>query len=198
MKKELQIVIEGSARHVHLNREAVEVLFGPGAVLHNVRELSQPGQYLTEEKVRVEGPRGGIDRVSILGPERPAAQAELSMTDARALGLSIPVRESGDIAGSSPCRLVGPYGTLDLSEGAIAAQRHIHITPEDAETYGLSDKEVVRVRTDGPRALVFDQVVVRVSPQFRTRLHIDIDEFNAAGLSGEATGTVVKKLTIDN
>ena len=193
MKDQLDIIIEGSARHVHVTKEALEILFGPGAQLHNVRELSQPGQFLTEEKLCVEGPRGKIDRVSILGPERPATQVELSLTDARTLGLKTPVRESGQIAGSSPCRLIGPVGSLELDEGAIAAQRHIHITPEDAECYGLSDKEIVQVRTSGPRAVIFDEVVVRVSPQFRTRLHIDIDEINAAGVTGEQTGTVVKK-----
>ena len=193
MLPRLNIIIEASARHVHVTKESLAILFGPDAVLHNVRELSQPGQYLTEEKVRVEGPRGALDRVSILGPERPFTQIELSLTDARKLGLTVPVRESGQTAGSAPCRLVGPAGSLDLSEGVIAAQRHIHITPEDAEQHGLSDKEIVRVRVDGPRALTFDEVVVRVSPNFRTRLHIDIDEVNAAGVSEGMTGVVLKK-----
>ena len=192
MTNQLQIIIEGSARHVHVTKEALASLFGPGAVLHNVRELSQPGQFLTEEKLRVEGPRGGLDRVSILGPERPVTQIELSLTDARVLGISPPVRESGQVAGSSPCRLIGPYGALDVSEGVIAAKRHVHLTPETAAMYSLSDKEIVRVRVGGARALTFDEVVVRVSPHFRDRMHIDIDEFNAAGLSGECTGTVIK------
>ncbi len=189
----LHVIIEGSARHVHVTKEALETLFGPGAELHNKRELSQPGQYLTEEKVRVEGPRGGIDRISILGPERPATQVELSLTDARVLGLTPPVRESGQTAGSAACRLVGPAGSLDLTEGAIVAKRHIHVTPEDAARYGLQDKEIVTVKTAGERALVFDEVVIRISPSFQTRMHIDFDEANAAGLSGEETGLVIKK-----
>ncbi len=190
--EQMHIIIEGSARHVHVSKEALAVLFGAQAVLHNKRELSQPGQYLTEEKVRVEGPRGGIDRISILGPERPATQVELSFTDARALGLNPPVRESGQTAGSSPCRLVGPAGTLELTEGAIIAKRHIHVTPEDAARFGLTDKEIVSVKTEGERSLVFGEVVVRVSPSFQTRMHIDFDEMNAAGLSGEATGYIIK------
>ena len=187
-----QILIEASARHVHVTKEALAVLFGPQAVLHNVRELSQPGQYLTEEKLRVEGPRGGIDRVSILGPERPDTQVELSLSDSRALGISPPVRESGQVAGSSPCRLIGPHGTLDIDEGAIVAKRHIHLVPDTAAAFNLSDREIVQVRVDGPRALIFDEVVVRVSPNFSDRMHIDFDEFNAAGLSGETMGTVCK------
>ena len=193
MFPDLHIIIEASARHVHVNSEALAVLFGPDAELHNVRELSQPGQYLAAEKVRVEGPRGGMDRISILAPERPATQVELSFTDARALGLTIPVRESGHVAGSAPCRLVGPYGSLDIPEGAIAAKRHMHITPTDAALYGLSDKEIVQVYIGGPRALIFGEVVVRVSPKFRTRLHLDVDEYNAAGLSAESTGLVIRK-----
>ncbi|MCL2747164.1 MAG: phosphate propanoyltransferase [Oscillospiraceae bacterium] len=193
MYPQLHIIVEASARHVHVTAEALATLFGPGAALHNVRELSQPGQFLTEEKVRVEGPRGGIDRVSILGPERPDTQVELSLSDARRLGIAPPIRESGQVAASAPCRLVGPCGAMDVPEGVIAAKRHIHITPEDAALYGLSDKEVVRVEIGGPRALIFDEVIVRESPRFRTRMHIDIDEYNAAGLSGGETGLVVKK-----
>lgn len=188
----LSVVIEGSARHVHITKESLAVLFGAGYALRNKRELSQPGEFLTEEKVRAEGPRGGLS-LSILGPERSADQVELSFTDARALGLTPPIRESGRLAGSSPCRLVGPAGLLELSEGAIVARRHIHITPEDAARHGLSDREVVSVRVEGERALTFDEVVVRVSPKFRTGMHIDFDEMNAAGLSGGETGVVIKK-----
>ncbi len=189
----MKIIIEGSARHVHVSAGALEALFGNGYALHNKRELSQPGQYLTEEKLRLEGPKGAIDRVSILGPERPDTQIELSYTDARILGLVPPVRESGDIKGSAGLKLVGPAGELTLTEGAIVAKRHLHVIPEDAEKFGLSDKEIVMVRVEGPRALIFDEVVVRVSPKFQTRMHIDFDELNAAGLSGEELGTVIKK-----
>ncbi len=191
--EQLNVIIEGSARHVHVTKEHLAKLFGEGYELHNKRELSQPGQYLTEEKVRLEGPRGGIDRVSILGPERAATQVEVSFTDARVLGLTPPVRESGDLAGSSPIKIIGPAGEIELEEGCIVAKRHIHITPEDAEKYGLKEKEIVQVKVEGERALVFDEVVVRVSPKFRTRMHIDFDEGNAGQIGAEQTGLVIKK-----
>jgi putative phosphotransacetylase len=188
---QLSIIIEGSARHVHVTREDLETLFGAGYRLHSKRELSQPGEFLSEEKVRVEGPRGAIDRISILGPERKATQVELSLTDARVLGLTPPIRESGQLAGSAGCRVVGPAGAVELTEGAIIAKRHIHVTPEDAEAQGLKNQDIVSVCVEGERALTFGEVVVRVSPKFRTRMHLDFDEMNAAGLSGETTGTVV-------
>lgn len=189
--EQLSIIIEGSARHVHVTREDLETLFGAGYRLHNKRELSQPGEFLSEEKVRVEGPRGAIDRISILGPERKATQVELSLTDARVLGLTPPIRESGQLAGSAGCRVVGPAGAVELTEGAIIAKRHVHVTPEDAEAYGLKNRDIVSVRVEGERALTFGEVVVRVSPTFCTRMHLDFDEMNAAGLSGETTGTVI-------
>jgi putative phosphotransacetylase len=188
---QLSIIIEGSARHVHVTREDLEALFGAGYRLHSKRELSQPGEFLSEEKVRVEGPRGAIDRISILGPERRATQVELSLTDARVLGLTPPIRESGQLAGSAGCRVVGPAGAVELTEGAIIAKRHIHVTPEDAEAHGLKNQDIVSVRVEGARALTFGEVVVRVSPKFRTRMHLDFDEMNAAGLFGETLGTVV-------
>lgn len=189
----LNVIIEGSARHVHVTKEDLAILFGPEHKLTNVRELSQPGQYLTEEKVRLEGPRGGIDRISILGPERTATQVEVSFTDARVLGVVPPVRESGDLKGSAPIKIIGPAGSVDISEGCIVAKRHIHITPEDAGKYGLEDKEVVSVKVEGDRALIFDEVVVRVSDKFRTRMHIDFDESNAAMIGPEQTGIVIKR-----
>ncbi len=191
--EKLNVIIEGSARHVHVSKEHLKILFGEDAQLHNKRELSQPGQYLTEEKVRIEGPRGGIDRVSILGPERSQTQIEVSFTDARVLGLTPPVRESGDLKGSAPVRVIGPAGHVDLEEGCIVAKRHIHITPEDAERYGLRDKEIVQVQVEGDRALTFDEVVVRVSASYRTRMHIDFDEMNAGQICPEQTGLVIKK-----
>jgi|LSQX01.2.fsa_nt_gb putative phosphotransacetylase len=190
----LKVIIEGSARHVHVSKEDLERLFGEGAQLHNKRELSQPNQYLTEERVRIEGPRGCIDRVSILGPERNQTQVEVSFTDARTLGLTPPVRESGDLKGSDPIRITGPAGSIDLEEGCIVAKRHIHITPQDAEKYGLEDREVVQVRVEGERALTFDEVVVRVSDKFQTRMHIDFDEMNAAQICPNQEGTVIKKV----
>jgi len=189
--EKLNVVIESSARHVHVTKETLAILFGEGYELTHKRDLSQPGQFLTEEKVRIEGPRGGIDRVSILGPERAADQVEISFTDARVLGVTAPVRESGDLAGSAPCKIIGPKGEVEISEGCIVAKRHIHVTPEDAEKYGLQDKQIVSVKVDGPRALTFGEVVIRVSPKFATYMHIDYDEANAAQLSGNVTGEVI-------
>ncbi|GHV08918.1 phosphate propanoyltransferase [Clostridia bacterium] len=186
----LKVIVEASARHVHVTREALSVLFGDGAVLHNKRELSQPGQYITEEKVKIQGPRGAIDRVSILGPERPAVQVEVSLTDARALGITAPIRESGDIAGSAPITVIGPAGTIDLTEGAIAAKRHVHLDPKTAEEYGIKDRDVVSVKVGGDRGATLHEVVARVNPAFRPAVHLDIDEANA--VSGAAEGEIIK------
>ena len=190
--KTMKVLVETSSRHVHVTQEHLEILFGAGAVLHEKRALSQPGQYLSEEKVRLEGPKRAIDNVSILGPTRPATQVEVSLTDARTLGVTAPVRESGDVAGSAPIRLVGPAGAVELTEGVIAAKRHIHMTPEDAAANGFADKQLVSVKVEGERALTFDEVVLRVSDKFATAMHVDTDESNAAGLSGTVYGIVSK------
>lgn len=189
--EKLNVIIESSARHVHVTKETLAILYGEGYELTRKRDLSQPGQFLSEEKVRIEGPRGGIDRVSILGPERSADQVEVSFTDARVLGLTPPVRESGDLAGSEPCKIIGPNGSVEISEGCIVAKRHIHVTPEDAEKYGLKDKQLVSVKVGGDRALTFDEVVIRVSEKYATYMHIDYDEANAAHLGGNVTGEVI-------
>lgn len=189
--EKLSVLIECSARHVHVTKEHMSVLFGEGSSLHAMRELSQPGQFLSEEKVRLEGPRGAMDKVSILGPERSSTQVEISFTDARVLGVTPPVRESGDIAGSAPVKIVGPAGSVEITEGVIIAKRHIHITPQDAEKYGLSDKQLVSVKTEGPRSVTFHETVVRVSSKFASAMHVDVDEFNAAGLSGKPMGAVL-------
>lgn len=172
-------MIETSARHVHLTREHVDILFGAGHQLTNKKNLSQPGQFACEEKVEIVGEKGSI-KASVLGPERAASQVELSLTDARSIGVKAPIRESGDIAGSGACKLVGPCGEVVLSEGVIAAKRHIHLTPEDAAGIGVADKQIVKVKTNGQRPLIFDDVVVRVSPKFARAMHIDTDESNAA------------------
>ena len=183
-------VVETSARHIHLSQEHLDILFGEkGYELHVKKMLSQPGQYACEEKVTVVGPKGTL-KASILGPVRPASQVELSLTDARAIGVVAPIRESGDTAGSGACKLIGPAGEVDLTEGVIAAKRHIHMTPEDAEVFGVSDKEIVKVKVDGVRPLIFDDVVVRVSPKFALAMHIDTDEANAA--FGVKNGEIVK------
>ncbi len=188
MKKE--ILVETSARHVHVTKEALEILFGEGYELTKKKDLSQPGQFASNEKVAVVGTKSQFPAVSILGPVRPECQVELSLTDARSIGVEAPVRESGDIAGSGACKLVGPKGEVELTEGVIAAQRHIHATPEDAEKYGLEDKQIVSVKIDSDgRKLIFDDVVVRVSPKYAWAMHIDTDESNAAsakpGMMGE-------------
>ena len=174
-----KVMIETSARHVHLTREHVDILFGAGHQLTNKKNLSQPGQFACEEKVEIVGEKGSI-KASVLGPERAASQVELSLTDARSIGVKAPIRESGDIAGSGACMLVGPCGEVVLSEGVIAAKRHIHLTPEDAAGIGVADKQIVKVKTNGQRPLIFDDVVVRVSPKFARAMHIDTDESNAA------------------
>ena len=185
------VLVEASARHVHLTKEDVEKLFGAGKALTVKRELSQPGQFLSFERVSVVGPSGSFNNVAVLGPERSATQIELSYTDARTLGITIPLRESGDTAGSAGVKIIGPNGEIELSEGAIAAKRHIHITPEEAREYGLKDKEIVSVKVGGERGLIFDNTVVRVSPKFVKAMHIDIDEANAVGLSGEVYGEIM-------
>ena len=174
-------------------QEDLETLFGKGYELTKKKDLSQPGQYACEERVTVVGPKKEMAGVSILGPVRPASQVEISLTDARSLGIAAPVRESGDVAGSGACKLVGPAGEVELKEGVIAAKRHIHATPEDAEKLGVADKEIVSVKidTDG-RSLVFGDVVVRVSPKFALAMHIDTDESNAAGCGREVYGEIVK------
>ena len=185
-------IVETSARHVHVTKEALEILFGAGATLTNKKDLSQPGQFACEEKVTVVGPKGQL-KASILGPERKDCQVELSATDARSIGVTAPVRESGDIAGSAGCKLVGPCGEVELSEGVIVAKRHIHLTPADAEELGVSDKEVVWVKVNTEdRRLIFGGVVCRVSEKFARAMHIDTDESNAAGCKGTVNGEIVR------
>lgn len=189
---EKQILVETSARHVHVTQETLEILFGKGAELTVKKMLSQPGQFASEQKVEVVGPKGSL-KCSILGPVRSVDQVELSLTDARTIGVSVPVRESGDIAESGACRLVGPCGEVELKEGAIAAKRHIHMTPADAKDFGVSDKEIVKVsvKTSG-RSLIFDDVVVRVSSSYALAMHIDTDECNACLGAGVLYGNIVK------
>lgn len=186
-----EVMVEISARHVHVTKEALAILFGEGHELTPKKNLSQPGQFACEEKVTVVGPKSQL-KASILGPVRPENQVELSLTDARSIGVTAPVRESGDVAGSGPCKLVGPCGEIEISEGVIAAKRHIHMTVADGERYGLRDKQVVKVKipTDG-RALIFDDVVVRVSDKYALAMHIDTDEANAAGVPGSCTGEIL-------
>ena len=188
-----KVLVETSARHVHLSEEHIKILFGEGATLTHKKDLSQPGQFACEERVTVVGPKKSIPNVIILGPARPATQVEISLTDARTLGVNAPVRESGDVAGSGACKLVGPAGEVEISEGVIAAKRHIHFTPADAEAAGVADKEIVSVKIDSDgRSLVLGDVVVRVSPKFAAAMHIDTDESNAACAFGKCYGEIVK------
>ena len=186
-----KVLLETSARHIHLSQEHVDILFGAGHQLTHKKDLSQPGQFACEERVTVVGPKKEIKNVSILGPVRKESQVELSATDARSIGLNAPVRESGVLEGSAPCKLVGPAGEVDLEYGVIVSKRHIHITPEDAQAFGVSDKEIVKVKADSEgRSLIFDDVVVRVSASYATAMHIDTDEANACG--GATVGEIVK------
>ena len=187
-----QVLVETSARHIHLSREAVDVLFGEGYELTNKKDLSQPGQFACAEKLVVVGPKGQL-KASILGPTRPASQVEISLTDARSIGVVAPIRESGDIAGSGACKLVNPENgkELELTEGVIAAKRHIHLTPEAAAEMGVADKQIVSVEIKSERTTVFGDVVVRVSEKFAPAMHIDTDESNAACAFGTIYGTVI-------
>lgn len=188
----MKVLVETSARHVHVSAEDLAVLFGEGYQLTKKKDLSQPGQFACEERVTVVGPKGEMKGVSILGPERKASQVELSLSDARKIGIAAPIRESGDIAGTPGCKLVGPAGEVDIECGVIAAKRHIHFTPEDAAQFGVTDKQVVSVKieSDG-RSLIFGDVVVRVSPTFAAAMHIDTDESNAAACAGTVYGEII-------
>lgn len=189
--EKMKVMVETSARHLHVTQEALETLFGKGAALTNKKDLSQPGQFACAEKVKVVGPKGDIT-MSILGPVRSATQVEVALTDARKLGISAPVRESGDIAGTPGCKLVGPVGEVEIDCGVIAAKRHIHLDPATAKEFGLSDKQVVSVKVgDQERMLTFGDVVIRVSDKFAPAMHIDTDESNAAGLTGTVDGEII-------
>ena len=188
-----KVLVETSARHVHLSQQDLETLFGEGYQLTNKKDLSQPGQFACTERVDVVGAKKTLAGVSILGPVRGKSQVELSLTDARSIGVDAPIRESGDIAGSGACRLVGPKGEVALEEGVIAAKRHIHMTPADAEAFGVKDKDVVSVRVESAgRSLVFGDTVVRVSPKFALAMHIDTDESNAGAVAPGTMGEVIK------
>ncbi len=189
---ENKILVETSARHIHLTDAAVATLYGEGAELIVKKMLSQPGQFATaNDKIKLVGPKGEM-MVSVLGPTRSANQIELSYTDARALGLKgVPVRESGDVAGTPGLKLVGPAGELEVDAGAIIAKRHIHMTPADAEGLGVTNGQIVKVLVKSERTTIFDDVVVRVSPSYALAMHIDTDECNAAAAFGEIYGEIV-------
>ena len=187
-----KFIVETSARHVHVTQETLEKLFGKGASLTKKKDLSQPGQFACEERVTVVGPKKELPNVSILGPCRKADQVELSATDARSIGIAAPIRESGDVAGSGACKLVGPCGEVELSEGVIVAKRHIHLTPADAKELGVEDKQVVCVKIEtAERTAILCDTVCRVSENYAKAMHIDTDESNAVGAGREQYGEIV-------
>lgn len=186
------VEVEASGRHVHLSREAVDILFGKGYQLTKKSELSQPGQFVCEERITIQGQKSALKNVVVLGPERAETQVEISATDALALGIKAPVRMSGQISGTPGARLLGSAGELELKEGMIIAKRHIHMTPEDAQQFGVGDNECVDVEIGGDRPVTFHDVMIRVSPSFATFMHIDYDEANACGYKKGVRGTIRK------
>ncbi len=187
----MKVMVETSAHHVHVSQADLAALFGPDAVLTNKKDLSQPGQFACAEKVEVIGPKGSMS-MSILGPTRGETQVEISLTDARKLGVTAPIRESGDLEGTPGCTLKGPAGQVAIEKGVIAAKRHIHFNPEEAKEAGVADKQIVSVKVDyNGRALVFGDVVCRVSPNYALAMHVDTDESNAAALPGTVDGEII-------
>lgn len=187
--KRLFVEIEASGRHVHVTKEQALALFGHP--LTPKRPLSQPGQYLSNERVTVIGPKGEFQNVAVLGPERKEAQVEISLTDGKTLGIEAPIRQSGDVSGTPGAVLVGPMGRVELAQGVIAAQRHIHLTPEDGVRFGVKDNQVVKLQAYTSRPVVFDDVVVRIRPDFAAAVHLDYDEANACGFRKGDLGRII-------
>jgi putative phosphotransacetylase len=188
-----KVLVETSARHVHVSEEHLKILFGELATLTFKKALSQPGQFASEERVTIVGPKKSQANVTILGPVRKSTQVEVSATDARSLGFPVVIKESGNIDGTPGCKLVGPKGEVEIKEGVIVAKRHIHATTKDAEEMGLTDKQVVQVKIETEdRSLILDDVVIRVRDDFALAMHIDTDESNAAGINKEVFGTIIK------
>ena len=189
MKK---VIVETSARHIHLSREAVDVLFGEGYQLTNKKELSQPGQYACDEKVDIVGPKATLKGIRVLGPARPETQVELAMTDARSIGIKAPVKESGKLEGTPGCKLVRPCGEVEIDHGVMVAMRHVHLNDEQAAEAGVKDGEIVSIKIEGERGLVFDNVLVRAGAKHFAEVHLDTDEGNAAGCGPDAVCTILK------
>ncbi len=187
-----QVPINLSNRHVHLSEEDLEALFGKGYQLTSIKDLSQPGQFACEECVDIEGPKGSIKKVRILGPTRPDTQVELLLADTFKLGVAAVIRESGDIEGTPGIKITGPKGTIEVSKGAIVAARHIHMSVQDAIDYGVKDKDIVSVEVDGIRGLVFKNVLIRSSDKYSLDMHIDTEEGNAAGIKNGTLGKIIK------
>ena len=187
----MKLPIALSNKHIHLSQADIDVLFGQGYELTHKKDLSQPGQFACEEMVEVVGPKGST-KMRVLGPARPESQVEVSLADARALGIAVPVRQSGDTEGTPGCKLVGPKGEVEMTKGVIVAARHIHMSLEDAEKFGVKDKDVVSVQTTGERALLFNNVLVRANAAFALEMHVDLDEGNAAGVKNGDLVELVK------
>ena len=185
----LFVELEASARHVHVTKEQANILFGHD--LTPKRPLSQPGQFLAQERVAVVGPKGELNHVAVLGPARKETQVEVSMTDARVLGLQPPIRESGKVAGSPGVVLRSEKAELAIKQGVIIAQRHLHLTPEDAQRFAVADRQVVRLQVFTERPLIFQDVLVRVRPDFATRAHLDFDEANACAMQSGDFGRIL-------
>ena len=189
----MDFIIETSARHAHVTKEDLKILFGEDAKLTVLKELSQPGQFASNQRISVVGPKGTLNNVMIIGPERSATQVELSATDARNIGIQTAIRESGDLDGTAGCKIVGPCGEVELNQGVIIAKRHIHVTIADSEKLNLKNEEIVWVKLNtSDRSTIFGDVVVRVSDDFATAMHVDTDEANAAGCFGEVKGHIIK------
>lgn len=187
----MKLPIALSNKHIHLSQADIDVLFGQGYELTHKKDLSQPGQFACEEMVEVVGPKGST-KMRVLGPARPESQVEVSLADARALGIAVPVRQSGDTEGTPGCKLVGPKGEVEMTKGVIVAARHIHMSLEDAERFGVKDKDVVSVQTTGERALLFNNVLVRANAAFALEMHVDLEEGNAAGVKNGDLVELVK------
>lgn len=190
--KDKTFVIEGSGRHVHLCRQDIDRLFGEGYELTKVKELSQPGQFACQERVNLVGPKGMLTNVVILGPEREHSQVEVSLTDARILGVKAPTRESGDLKGSAGIIIANKDRHIALEEGCIVAKRHVHVAETDAARLGVTNGQIVKVKTHTDRPLIFDDVVIRVSPKYQTFMHIDFDEANACDLKNGNLGEIIE------
>lgn len=192
VKKEAFIEVEASGKHVHLCEEHISILFGRDYQLTKTKDLSQPGQYACKERVTITGPKGSLKNVIVLGPARKATQVEVSLTDATAIGIKAPVKESGKIEDTPGITISTERASITVDKGVIVAKRHIHMTPEDAEKFGVKDKEIIQAKVYGNRPLIFDDVVIRVSPDFRTYMHIDYDEANACGFTKGTLCRIVK------
>lgn len=186
------VPVSMSNRHLHVSKEHLEILFGAGHELTKMKDLSQPGQFACDEKVDLVGPKSTIKGVRILGPVRPETQIEVSVFDARTLGIDAVVRASGNTNGTPGCTIVGPKGQVTIDKGVIVAARHIHMHTDDAPKFGVKDKDLVKVRVGKDRAVVFENVVIRVHPEYALDMHIDIEEGNAAGIQNGEQGEIIK------